>query len=73
MDLGAWADWEAGLFVIPLTESEWAIMVESRIQKANEAASDYLLDKISMFAKKAGPPLDDAAKVLYLIRGLSSM
>ena len=48
-------------------------MVESRIQKANEAASDYLLDKISMFAKKAGPPLDDAAKVLYLIRGLSSM
>ena len=70
-----WNDWEAGLrqnFVVPMTDSEWAIMIENRVQKPNEAASDYILDKISMFSKRAGPPLADADKVPYLIRGLSS-
>ena len=55
-----------------MTESEWTIMIENRVQKPNEDASDNILDNISMFSRRAGPALADADKVPYLIRAGST-
>ena len=71
-----WGGWEAALrnaFVVPLTESEWAIMVENRIQGTNETAADYVMEKNDMFRRRPGPPMAEIDRIPFLIRGLSSM
>ena len=73
-DYPDWVPWQAALkaaFAVTMTNHQWEVMVEERVQHLGESGSIYAIDKMKMQRKRT-VPLTDAEMMPFLIRGLNN-
>lgn len=70
--LANWTDWLValrGVFETQLTQTQWQVLIEGRVQSPFESGVNYVMDKLKI-CRRSPAPLTEPQMVPYLIRGL---